>query len=196
MVRTLPIWDRVQQPRPAIYCRGLHVGAFVSAVLGVGWYLGLAVLFLHAFCILPPCAYARCRLSMPTATSRASLLPSYNLQRRIGHSGIQINKNMGGLHPLCRKRSCLPLSKSMLYLAAPVRAQQIFFCNHAASRRIFRASMRSLQGPRTASISPGRGIARHRCGILPHGICNVSVGPQEIIAPLEGFKNQCLIFFV
>ena len=126
MVRTVLIWDRVQQPRLAIYCWGLHVGGFVSAVLGVGWRLGLAVLFLHAFCILPPCAYARCRLSMPTATSRASLLPSYNLQRRIGHSGIQINKKYGSLHPLCRKRSCLPVSESMLYLAAPARAKQIF----------------------------------------------------------------------
>ena len=74
MVRTVLIWDRVQQPRLAIYCWGLHVGGFVSAVLGVGWCLGLAVLFFACFlyiaalclCKMPP-LHADCHLSCKPA---------------------------------------------------------------------------------------------------------------------------------
>ena len=146
MVRAVLFWDRAQQPRLAIYCWGLHVGGFVSAVLGVGWCLGLAVLFLHAFCILLPCAYARCRLSMPIAASCTSLPPS--LQRRVGHSGIQIYKNMGGLHPWCRKRSCLPPSRPMLCLTASRTGPNIYFS----------AIMLSHRGV----IEPPRGPCRNR----------------------------------
>ena len=78
----------------------------------------------------------------------------------------------------------------------PHGPKHIFVSNYAASQGGYRASTRSLQEPRTASISPGRGITRHRRGILPYGICNVSVGPQEIMAPLEGIKFKCLAFFV
>ena len=132
LVRTLLIWDRVQQSRPAIYCRGLHVGTFVSAVLGVGWYLGVAVLFLHAFCILPPCACARCRLSMPIATSRASLLPSYNLQRRIGHSGLQINKKYRRPASLVQEKVMFAIVRIHVVPGSPCACQtniQNFLCN-------------------------------------------------------------------
>ena len=49
----------------------------------------------------------------------------------------------------------------------PHGPKHIFVCNYAASQGGYRAPTRSLQEPRTASISHARGITRHRRGVLP-----------------------------
>ena len=119
--------------------------------------------------IVPPCTYARCCFSMPTAATCTRLPLPYSLLRRIGHSGVQI-KRYG---PLRRKRSCLPLSKSMLYLAAPVRAKQIFriFCVTAFASLCTHYSGcvgRDLSGQEDED--PNRPVSSY--GGRPNGCCN------------------------
>ena len=74
---------------------------------------------------------------------------------------------------MCRKRSCLPLSKSMLYLGAPVRAQQIFriFCVTALTSLCTHYSGcvgRDLSGQEDED--PNRPVSSY--GGRPHGCCN------------------------
>ena len=74
---------------------------------------------------------------------------------------------------MCRKRSCLPLSESMLYLAAPVRAKQIFriFCVTAFTSLCTHYSGcvgRFLSGQEDED--PNRPVSSY--GGRPHGCCN------------------------
>ena len=89
-------------------------------VPGIGGSVSACFLYISALCLcktLP--LHADCRLLHKPA--------AVTVNRRVGHSGIRICKNMGSLYPVSRKRSCLPPSKPMLYLTAPVRAQTYIF---------------------------------------------------------------------
>ena len=110
-------------------------------VPGIGGSVSACFLYIAALCLckmLP--LHADCRLLHKPA--------AVTVNRRVGHSGIRICKNMGSLYPLYRKRSCLPPSKPMLYLTAPRTGPNIY--------------LSATMLPQRGVIEPPRGPCRNR----------------------------------
>ena len=111
-------------------------------VPGIGGSVSACFPYMAALCL--------CKMPFPHADGRLLRKPAAVIQF-VENTRAQWSpnkKNMAGLQPLCRKRSCLPPSKPMLYLTAPRTGPNICFS--------------ATMLPQRGVIEPPRGPCRNR----------------------------------